>query len=193
MSDNIPQRSQRVPHYCIYGGCDCSDKYLTKRFCREFANGNELQSLIYLSKESNWNVSRLQEEMDLFNLQETKDEATFCCKTSRFVAKVVISSFGEKVFETELPINVQKCSAMIGPPPHLPFTLSGWATKNTKACLMIIDENKKIILQLPLHSKDFLLESTKRPEENGEMEQAEHAYTSGEHEAPQQTEKSQRV
>jgi len=30
-------------------------------------------------------------------MKETKDEATFCCKTRRFVAKVEFSSFGEKV------------------------------------------------------------------------------------------------
>ena len=44
---------------------------------------------------------------------------------------------------------------MTGPPPYLPFTLSGPGARNMKACLTITDENEEKILQLTLHSKDF--------------------------------------
>lgn len=193
MSENLPEGSDGVPHYCPYVGCRCVNKYLTRRYCREFENGNQIQSQVYFSKAAKWDASRLQEELEDCNLQETKDQATFCCETERFVAKLTISSLGEKLVETDLKVTDQKCSAMTGPPPHLPYTLHGSATRNMKACLMIIDGHEKIILQLPLHSKDFHLESRKLPQENGEMELVEHLYASGQYEAYQNTEESQRV
>lgn len=61
------------------------------------------------------------------------------------------------MFETELLVNVQQCFSMTGPPPHLPFTLFGQAARNMKAYLTITDQDEKIILELPLHSRDVPL------------------------------------
>lgn len=69
MSENLPQGSDGVPHYCPYVGCRCLNKYLTRRYCREFENGNQIQSLVYFSKAAKWDASRLQEVSAVSNAE----------------------------------------------------------------------------------------------------------------------------